>query len=185
VTLDGVCSLPLGGAATGQITVSGSWSSATSATVQAQFVNVRVAATKDVVALSSVTSIMAEIVGQTVTVKYVGANAQARSGASNTAVGGSSDWDVSVDTKGTADAADDVLVIDATSASAAAGLGASAKVTTFNGVTIDPSCTENPIAGSGSITAVSTFIPSITNIEFHSACDGKAEANHKSYPFDF
>ncbi len=59
VSLDGTCTLPLGGAATGQISVTGSWSSASSASVSAQFIDVKVAADKDAVALASVTSINA------------------------------------------------------------------------------------------------------------------------------
>lgn len=185
VTLDGSCTLPLGGAATGQISVTGSWSSASSASVSAQFIDVKAAADKDAVALAAVTSITASWSESSVTVSYVGSNAQARAGLGAAAIGGTSTWDVAVDTKGTADPSDDVLIVDSTQASGSAGLGASAKTVSFDAVTLDPSCTENPIAGSGSITEVSTFIPKITKIEFHAACDGKGEVNGKSHAFDY
>lgn len=185
VTLGAGCELPLGGAASGQISVSGSWTSQSSASVQAQFIDVRAAAGNNTVALTSVTSISSSQSGDTVTVQYSGSTAQARAGASNAAIGGASSWQVVVDTMGTAEASDDILTIKSTAASGAAGLGASAKAASFDGVVIDPSCDQNPTAGTGSITEVSGFIPKITRFEFHSACDGKGEVNGKSYPFDF
>lgn len=185
VTLGDGCGLPLGGAGTGQITVNGSFSSATDATLQATFVDVRAATSKQAVALSSVTSLSASVAGDLVTVKYVGSNAQARSGLTSTAVGGTSTWEVAIDTQGTPEASDDVLIVESTAAGASAGLGTNAKVASFDNVVLDPSCTENPTAGSGSITEVSGFIPKITKIEFHAACDGKGTVNDKSYDFDY
>jgi hypothetical protein len=72
----------------------------------------------------------------------------------------------------------------ASSAAGAAGLGASAKAATLTGVVVDPSCGTNPIAGSGTITEVSGFIPTIENLAFHTTCDGTGAVNGHAYPFD-
>lgn len=185
IALGDGCALPLGGAATGTINVTGNWTSATQATLSATLADVRAGAESKAVALASVTSVSASVSGDIVSVTYVGSTAVARSGVSSTAAGGSSSWTISVDTQGTAEADDDVLTIDSTQASGSAGLGASAKVADFNGVVLDPTCRDNPTAGQGNITSVSGFIPKITKISFHSACDGKGEVNGSAHDFDY
>lgn len=184
ITLGDACPLPLATGVTGQITVNGMWSSATDASVQVVFVDVKESASTDAIALTKVTSISATSSGETIHVSYSGSNAGARSGLSNVAVGGSSTWDVDIDTKGTDNAADDVLTVSSTSAGGSAGLGASAKVASLSGITISPDCALNPTAGSGQITEVQTFIPKITNISFHASCDGKGIVNGDAYDFD-
>jgi hypothetical protein len=178
------CSMPLGAADSGVVNVMGSWSSVSDATVTAQFVNVKESVNPDAIALTQVTQVTGSRSGNVTTVTYSGSNAGARAGLSNAAVGGSSSWTVEVDDKGTSDASDDVLTVRASSAAAGAGLGVSAKTMTLAGVVVDPSCTLNPIAGTGNITEVQTIIPKIQDISFHAACDGKGKVNSSNYDFD-
>ena len=184
VNLGADCPLPLGGAASGTVAVTGHFTSATDATLAATFVGVTVGEKPQPIALASITAVTATESANSVTVTYVGENAQARSGEDSTSVGAASSWTIAIDTKGTPAATDDVLTVTASSASAAAGLGTTAKAATLANVVIDPSCPLNPIGGTGSITEVSGFIPSIRNISFHSACDGKGEVNGHAYEFD-
>jgi len=182
VSIGSECPYPLG-AYTGTVNVTGQWTSASDAKVQAQFVDVRETVSSDAFALVNVTEISATRTDGSVSVSYTGANESARSGLSNTAVGGSDSWTVDVNTQMTAAPGDDVLTLTATSASASAGLGTSAKTMTLSGVTLDPTCTLNPTAGSGDITEIQTFIPKITKIAFHAACDGTGSVNGDSYEF--
>lgn len=184
VNLGSDCTLPLGGAASGTVAVMGQLSSATDGTLTATFTNVTVGKDQKAFALASVTAITASQSGNTVQVTYAGENAQARSGAGAESIGAADSWTLDIDTKGTTDLADDVISIDASSASGAAGAGATAKAATLSQVVVDPSCALNPIGGSGNITEVSTFVPTIENISFHAACDGKGEINGHAYPFD-
>lgn len=174
ITLGAGCPLPLGGDASGTVTVSGSWSSAEQATLSHVFANTQVASQGKALAVASVTQVSAQRSGNTVSVRYSGANAVAGASGSAVAVGASDTWTVTVDGKGTADPSDDRLTVDASSAS---GGFASARVATIKGVTLDPSCRLNPTTGSADITEVSGIIPKITKIQFHATCDGKAEVN--------
>jgi hypothetical protein len=114
----------------------------------------------------------------TLKVTYAGENARADSSADASSVGAASSWTISIDTTS------NVLTIDASNASGAAGVGASASAATLTSVIVDPSCAANPIGGSGSITKVSGFIPEVDSISFHAACDGKGSFNGNSYAFD-
>jgi hypothetical protein len=184
IQVGAACSMPLGAADSGVVNVMGSWSSVSDATLTMQFVNVKESVNPDAIALAQVTQVTGTRSGNITTVTYSGSNAGARAGLSGTAVGGSSSWTVDVDDKGTADPGDDVLTVKASSAAAGAGLGVSAKTMTLAGVTIDPSCALNPIAGTGNITEVQTLIPKIQDISFHAACDGKGSVNNSAYAFD-
>lgn len=178
ISLGAGCPLPLGGAASGSVTVTGSWSSMDAATLQQTFTNATVSAVSNkALAVASVKSVKGARSGNNVTVTFSSADAVAGASGSAVAVGGSNSWTVVVDTKGTPSASDDVLTIESTSASAGAGLGATARVAKISGAVIDPSCRLNPVAGTAEITQVSTIIPSITKISFHAACDGKAEVD--------
>lgn len=178
VTQGAGCAMPLGGAGTGSVTVTGQWTSATKATVSTQFTDVKTDAQK-ALAVANVTQVSVEKVSNTVTVKFTGANATAgTSGTGTGSIGSSNSWEVAIDTKATADIADDVYTVKITSAGGSAGTNTSAKTVTFDGVVINPSvCTKNPIAGSGKITEVKNFIPNIVDVKFVSACDGKVEVN--------
>ena len=178
VNLSAGCQLPLGGAASGSVTVTGNWSSADSAMLQQTFTNATVAAQSNkALAVASVKSVSASRSGNTITISFTGANAVAAASGSAVAAGGSQSWTVAVNTKGTADPGDDVLTVDATSASGGAGVLSSARVASIKGAVLDPGCRLNPIAGSADITQVSGFVPTITKIQFHAACDGKAEVD--------
>ena len=173
------CPLPLGGAATGTVTVTGNWSSVDQATLSQTFTDAQVTAQSNkALAIASVTQVSASRSGNTLTIKYTGTNAVAGASGSAVAVGASNSWTVAVDNKGTADPNDDLLTIDSTSVSAGGFSGA--RVANVNGVVLDPSCRQNPTAGSADITQVSGGIvpvPTITKIKFHAACDGQAEVD--------
>jgi hypothetical protein len=177
ITLGAGCQLPLGGVASGTVTVTGSWQSADEATLSQTFTNAQVAAqssTTKALAVAKVTQVSARRSGSTLTVRYTGANAVAGSSGSAVAVGAANTWDLSIDTKGTPDPNDDSMTVDATSAGAGFG---SARTVRIRSALLSPECRQNPTAGSADITAVSGFIPTITNVQFHSACDGKAEVD--------
>ena len=93
-------------------------------------------------------------------------------------------YHATVDSKGTTDENDDTMTISSSSVSASAGLGNSAAVVKMGGGVISPDCDKNPISGTGNSTKVEGIIPKIDTITFHSACDGKAEFNNKSYAFN-
>jgi hypothetical protein len=178
ITLGSGCPLPLGGVASGSITVTGNWSNADQATLSQIFVNTQVASAQKALAVASVTQITASRSGNTLTVQYTGENAAAGASGSAVAVGAADSWTVAIDNQGTPDPGDDVLTVNASSA-AGGGLGG-ARVTTITGAVLSPSCTQNPTAGSADITTVSgglVPIPTITKVVFHSACDGKAEVD--------
>jgi hypothetical protein len=158
------------------VTVTGNWSSADSATLSQIYTSAQVAALGGkALAVANVTQISASRTTNSISVKYTGANATAGASGSAVAVGAGNSWTMSVDTKGTPDPADDVVTVDASSASAS-GFGG-VRATTIKGVTLSPTCRNNPTAGSADITEVSGFIPKIIKIDFHAACDGKAEVN--------
>lgn len=178
ITLGSGCPLPLGGTASGTVTVTGNWSTADQATLTQTYANTSVGDQGNkALAVAKVTSVTAKRSGNTYTISYAGANATAGANGSAVAVGGSSSWDVTVDTKGTPDPADDTMTVDATSAGGGAGVLGSARVATLKGAVLDPSCRLNPVAGTADITEVSGLIPTITKIQFHAACDGKAEVD--------
>lgn len=179
------CPLFIGDEASGTVTVSGQWTSADEATVTSELSNVKATAAQNGVAVAKVTTVRVTRSGNTVTVKYTGTNATANASFGGGSVAAANTWDVEVDTKGTADPADDDLLIDATSAGGAAGLGASAKVVNLKDVKMTAACRKNPTAGEADITEVSGFIPKIINIEFHAACDGKADINGSSKDLNF
>lgn len=178
ITLGPGCPLPLGGTASGSVMVTGNWSTADQATLSQTYANTQVASAGKALAIASVTQVSASRTGNTLTIKYTGTNAVAGASGSAVAVGASNSWTVAVDNKGTADPNDDLLTIDSTSVSAGGFSGA--RVANVNGVVLDPSCRQNPTAGSADITQVSGGIvpvPTITKIKFHAACDGQAEVD--------
>jgi len=181
ITLGGGCPLPLGGKATGTVTVTGNWQSADSATLTQTFVNSQVeAAGNKALAVANVTQISASRTASTLTIRYTGTNATAGASGSAVAIGAANTWTVAVDSKGTADPSDDVTTVDATSASAG-GLG-NVRTSSIKDAVLSPTCRQNPISGSANITAVSSLIPTIIDIKFHSACDGTAEVNGTTQP---
>ena len=178
------CPLPLGGAATGTVTVTGNWSSVDQATLSQTFTDAQVTAQSNkALAIASVTQVSASRSGNTLTISYTGANAVADASGSALAVGASDTWSLAVDGKGTADPADDVVTVNSTSASAGGFSGV--RASSIKNAVLDPTCQTNPISGSAQITEVSgglVPIPTIIDIKFHSACDGSAEVNGTTQP---
>jgi hypothetical protein len=178
ITLGPGCLLPLGGAATGSVTVTGSWSSADQAMLQQVYANAQVTSAGKALAIASVTQISASRSGNTINIQYSGTSAVAGASGSAVAVGGGDTWTVAINTQGTADPSDDVLTVNATSASGGGLSGA--RVASISGAVLSASCQQNPTAGSAQITQVAgglVPVPTITNISFHSTCDGKAEVD--------
>jgi hypothetical protein len=184
VTLGHDCPLPLGGEASGAVSVTGQWTTEDNATLAQLFTKVRAAGQSDV-AVTRTTSVSSTRSGSMITIQYAGAVAETRAGVGYAAAGGSDSWTITVDTRGTLEASDDQFTIDVTKAAAAAGVGGAAKVVSMSGVVLDPGCRQNPIAGKAQITEVQTLVPSIVNITFHAACDGRAEVNGKPHTLHF
>lgn len=183
VTLGNACPLATG-TATGTVNVTGRWTSATKGELTAVFTDVKVG-DESASAVASVKKVSVERSGNTITVEYSGSDAVAAAGSSVAAVGASNKWTLKIATQGTAEAADDVLTVDASSALGNAGAGTQAKTVKIEGVVFSPSCTKNPTAGTADITEVTNFIPRITEIEFGSACDGTAKVNGASTELNF
>lgn len=181
INLGAGCPLPLGGEAAGTVDVTGRFTSEKSATLAQTFANARISTLGKELAVARVTQVSAQRSGATLTVSYAAANAVAGAGATALAVGGSATWNISVDTNSTPDPADDRMTVQASSASAG-GLG-SARVISIDGAVLDPSCRQNPTAGTASITEVSGLLPKIIKVQFHPSCDGKAEVNGNSSDF--
>lgn len=189
---DGEATLTLGegcplvtGAATGTVSVTGRWTSATKAELTATFTDVKVGE-ETASAVASVKKVSVEKAGNIITVEYSGSDAVASAAAeSAAAVGASNQWSLTIDTKGTGDAADDVLTVEATSALASATAGTAAKTVKIKDVVFEPSCRKNPTSGTAQITEVTTFVPRITEIEFGTACDGTAKVNGASTTLNF
>jgi len=171
------CPLFIGGVASGTVTVSGHWTSVDKASLTTEFAGVKASGASNEVAVAKVTTISVERASNTITVKYTGTNATTRASVDKAAAANTEDWTVAVNTKGTADPADDSISVTASSVAASAGLGNSAKVVSMHDVAIDSSCSLNPTAGTADVTEVQGVIPKITNVKFHSGCDGKAEVN--------
>jgi len=183
VTFGSGCPL-VTGTATGSVNVKGQWSSATKAELEATFTDVKVG-DQSASAVASVKKVSIERSANTITVEYSGSNAVAAASADATAVGASNSWTLKIATQGTADAADDVLTVDATSATGSATAGTAAKTVKIEGVVFSPSCTKNPTAGTADITEVTNFVPRITKIEFAEACDGNAKVDGTVVALDF
>jgi hypothetical protein len=168
ITLGPNCPLPLGGTATGTVMVTGMWTSATQATLSAQYVNVQ-AGTRNTVVTSS-TSITAT----PTSVMYTGQNVQVHGGS---ALAAQSTWNVSVDRMGR-------YTISGTQQ--AGGGGGSAFQLDVSNVIVDPgTCWANPVGGQATIQDVSGLSISTATVSFHTACDGKADADGTPVMVDF
>ena len=161
------CPLPLGGEAIGVTTVTGTWMSATEASLDLTFTDVQVGERGGV--LASATTIDAERSAEGITtVSYTGSAASAR-GVVSVAAGSS--WDVVVDDSGTAgDPSDDVYTIDGSSAVAG---GASARAITVDQALVTPDCRRNPVGGTASVTESGLNVRT-DDITFVASCEGTA-----------
>lgn len=185
IALGAGCPLFIGGEASGSVTISGTWTSADEASVTSEFTDVKASAAQNGVAVAKVTTVSVQRSATQISIHYTGTSAEARPTFGGGSVAAANTWDLVVDTKGTDDPADDDISIDSTSAGGAAGFGASAKVVVLDNVKLGADCRKNPTAGSADVTEVSGLIPKITNVDFHAACDGKAEVNGGSHDLNF
>lgn len=167
ITLGADCPLPLGGAATGTVAVTGTWQSAMQATLSTTYTNVQAGASSTVV--TSATNITAT----PSSVSYTGQNVQVHG---STTLAGQSTWTVGVDA---------MKRYTITGTQQAGGGGGSAQQIDVSSVVLDPACTLNPTGGTVTIQDVSGLSIQQATISFHPACDGKAEADGKSVAIDF
>ncbi len=170
ITLGADCPLPLGGVASGTVDVSGSWSSADSATLSTTFVQVAAGGRTEVVVAAH--DLTVDRSTTSVTVKYVGQNVSVVGASTLT---NQSSWTVVSDpTAG--------LTVSGTNQNVG---GAAVDQLSVSSVVIAPACAANPSSGSATIQHVSTFSIVQDSVSFHSACDGSADVNGKPVAFQF
>lgn len=170
VTLGSDCPVPIGGVGSGSITVTGSWTSATEATLSESFTNVKVGANNSVVVSATsltVSSGSVTFTGQNVNVH--GANALVAQ----------SSWTV------TSNASGGGFTVSGSNQGVS---GIATSQLTVSDVDLDPSCTLNPI--SGTATLQETNGPAdlnITNsdVTFGPACNGEAQVDGSAVKLDF
>ncbi len=170
VTLGSACPIPIGGVGSGSITVTGNWTSSTDATLSETFTNVKVGVGDSVVVSATDLSVSSG------TVSFTGQNVQVR-GAS--ALVAQSTWTVAPN------GSDGGFTINGSNQDVA---GISTSQITVSNVTLDSSCTENPIAGSATIQSTSGPADlNITqaNVTFGPACNGQADVDGASVKLDF
>jgi hypothetical protein len=174
------CPLPLGGVASGTVDITINFSTKDHATMVSEFINATAGDHESTAVVKATDlTVTRDSTGQ-VTVAFVGQNVNV---AGATALTAQSSWTVKVDTMGTPDDTnDDVLTVDGADQGVA---GISVKQVTATNVKLDPSCTLNPVSGMGVIQEVSTFHISQDTINFHSACDGKADVDGHLTTVDF
>lgn len=161
------CPLPLGGEAIGVTTVTGTWSTASSAQLDFTFTDVRVGERGTV--LAGATTIEASQLEGITTLEYTGSNASVRGGV---ALAAASVWDVEVNDSGTpGDPSDDSYVVDGSSTAAGGVAGGSIGV---EQALITADCRRNPIAGEASVTEGGITNIRTDEIVFLSSCEGTA-----------
>ena len=165
VRFGGACPLPLG-AASGTVSVSGSWSSASDARLEASFTSVAAGARGSVVV--DATSVTVTRSPSSVSVSYVGQDVRVRGGDSLTA---QAVFKVLVDTASTPDPADDRNAVDVT----LQNVSGSVSQLNLSGVTLASTCRLNPTAGSATIQYVGLTSIKQEQVSFHDACDGTAD----------
>jgi hypothetical protein len=164
ITLGAGCPLPLGQAPAGTIDVSGSWSSATDATLDATLTGVTASG-----GASLVTGMHGVTVSGT-SVTYFGQDVAISGGA----IGATSTWTVDTDDAGTPDdPTDDSYTVSGTDSTIT---GTSTATITAGNVVLSPGCKLNPTAGSVTWQSVNGASVSEGTLTFHSACDGMADS---------
>lgn len=168
IALGSGCPLPLGGVASGTVTVSASFSDADSAVMTTQFVDASAAGGN--VMVTTATTLTMRRSGDIIDLTYVGQNVEVQG---NTTLAAQSTWTIEIQTSGTPDdPSDDILTIDGIQQSVA---GNDTSQLTVSSAVLDPACRLNPISGSAIIQEVGGLSVSQQFIEFHAACDGTAE----------
>jgi len=168
IALGDACPLPLGGAATGSVSVTGSWSAATDSTMTTGWTSVMAGGGSVYVRQS--TGVRVRDSGGTLRLTAVG---QDISVAGAAALAAQSTLTVDVDQAGTpGDPSDDVYTVDVTQQNVTGG---GTKQLTISNARIDPSCRLSPVAGQATLQEVSGFSVRQEVLRFHAACDGKAD----------
>lgn len=162
------CPLPLGGDATGQVHVTGNWSSATQATLTDTFVGVMAGTKSDVVVDAKNLTVSRS--SDSVTVTYNWQDVNVASGVESV---GQSSWTVTIDLAGTpGDPSDDKYTVTG----ANQGVGTGVSQLSVSNVVVEPTCQKNPVSGTATIQNVSGFSVEQDVLNFHSTCDGKADS---------
>jgi hypothetical protein len=163
VALGTDCTWPLGAGAAGEVDVSAHFTSADSSTVSSTFVGAT--AGGKAVAVVSTKSVTVSRSNGTLTIQYVQQNVDT----SSTTLGAQSSWTVAV-------AADGTETLNGSDQAA----GTTTDQLSLTDVVISPSCKLNPTGGSAVVQHVSLTNITNTTVKFHSACDGKADADGSS-----
>jgi hypothetical protein len=170
VTLGPACPVPIGGVGSGTIAVTGSWTSSTDATLSESFTNVKVGAGDSVVVSATDLSVSSG------TVSFTGQNVNVQGAL---VLAAQSSWTVA------SNGPDGGFTINGSNQDVA---GISTSQITVSNVDLDPSCTENPIAGSAVIQSTSgpaDLDITNSNVTFGPACNGQAEVDGSAVKLDF
>lgn len=166
VVMGGGCPLPLGGTATGSVSIQGTWNSATSSTATMTFAHVAVGSQNGVV--TSAKNIVVSQSGSTTTTTYVGQDVQVQGAV--TMVGQVS-WSVTTTAATPTDPTTYSYDIEGVDQQVS---GSSVTQLSAAGVTLSPSCSKNPTAGTVILQNVVGASANESDITFHSSCDGTA-----------
>jgi len=168
ITLGAECPFPIGGTGSGSVTVTGNWTSASSATLSESFTNVQVGSRASVVV--SATSLTAS----PTSVAFTGQNVN---------VNGASVFAAQASFTVTSNGAGQGFTVSGSDQSVAGALDNSQ--VSLEDVVLSPSCTENPTGGSATLQSVNGLRIQNDTITFHSACDGKAEVDGNTQTLSF
>ena len=138
VALGSGCPLPLGGEASGTVSVTGSWQSADEATLTNTFVDAK-AGSRNVVVVSA-SDLTVSHSTNSVTVRYTWQNVNVQSGIST--LSGQSSWDVTADLNNTpGDPSDDTYTVSGTDQ----GVSSQVSQISASDVVIKPTCQLTPV----------------------------------------
>jgi hypothetical protein len=159
------CPFPIGTAPDGTVDVTGELDSDTTGTLSASFESIDIDGGESVVV--NVSDFDISYASNLFTIAYSDALVNLTQGSPYTV--NASDWDVTIDTKGTlADNSDDIITISGDRDSV---VGLNVYKLQLTDVTFTPNCTRNPTAGS----VVFQHGAATYEFGFHSQCDGKLD----------
>jgi len=172
------CPLPLMDGADGTVVVEGTWTSADSATLSAAFAEVDVDDRGLVVVEAGAVNVTHDAAAGWTQVDYVDADIVVSD--NREPFVGASAWSVDIDHAGSPDdPEDDVYVIDGASVVL---VDSKNRDVFLSGVTLDPSCHQNPVSGDGTMNTINGARITTYDIEFHDACDGTFEVRKGGNP---
>jgi hypothetical protein len=156
LTLGASCPFPIGGAGSGTVAVTGTWSSATEATLGARFGTAQI---------GGAASVLTSFEGVAATVGQAEYSGQALQPASTALLSAQSLWTVMPS------GIDGGFELNGSDGQAGRNSNTQLKLV---GVIVGPPCTENPTAGSASLQFMSDLNTEQANVTFESACNGMA-----------